>query len=339
VLLPEFRNLDAGRLDLVSAALSLASVLALVYGIKELAQSGFGRGPALSMLVGVAIGLAFQRRQRALAEPLVDLQLLRRPAFAAALAANTLSLFLIFGSFFLIAQYLQLVLGLSPLAAGLWTVPSSLGFIVGSLLAPAVVRRLSPGVTMAYALAIATVGLAILAGLPGRGGSGLAPLVAGSILLALGISPVVTLATDLIVASAPPERAGVASGLSETGTELGGALGIAVLGSIVTAVYRGQLAALVPTNIRPHALAATRSTLAGAVQASDRLPPHVGAPLLAGARDAFTSGMHVAAIVGAALALTLAVTAATILRRERPAPEKTPESPASTNADLRVKPC
>src|SRR6266571_5509418 len=151
VLLPEFRNPEAGRFDLVSATLSLVSVLALVYGIKELAQNGFGPVPALSIFAGIAIGLAFVRRQQKLAQPLIDPRLFRTPAFSASLAANTLSLFLVFGSFFLIAQYLQLVLGLSPLRAGLWTVPSSLGFIVGSLLAPAVVRRLSPGVTMAYA--------------------------------------------------------------------------------------------------------------------------------------------------------------------------------------------
>src|SRR6266536_3225333 len=128
-LLPEFRDPDAGRFDLVSATLSLVSVLALVYGIKDLAQNGLGPVPALAILAGLAIGLAFVRRQQKLAEPLIDLRLFRTPAFSASLAANTLSLFLVFGTFFLIAQYLQLVLGLSPLSAGLWTLPSSLGFI------------------------------------------------------------------------------------------------------------------------------------------------------------------------------------------------------------------
>ncbi len=332
VLLPESRNPGAGHFDLLSAALSLVAVLALVYGVKELAQDGFGRVPVFPFLAGLAAGAAFLRRQRNLAAPLVDLRLFRAPAFIASLAANTVSLFLIFGTFFLTAQYLQLVLGLSPLAAGGWAVPSAAGFITGSQLAPAVARRLGAGITMASGLAIAAAGLAALAWLPGSGGAGLAVLVTGSVLLAVGVSPVVTLATDQIVGAVPPERAGVASGLSETGTELGGALGIALLGSIATAVYRSQLTGALPAGIRPPAIITARSTLAAAVHAADRLPPHLGTPLLTAARGAFTQGLHVAAIVSAALAVTLAVAAATVLRRPqplRPRPVPAPAYPAS----------
>jgi DHA2 family multidrug resistance protein-like MFS transporter len=333
-LLPEFRDPDAGRFDLVSATLSLVSVLALVYGVKELAQNGFGPIPAFSFLAGLAAGLVFMLRQRKLAEPLLDPRLFRTPAFSVSLAANTLSLFLVFGSFFLIAQYLQLVLGLSPLRAGLWTMPSSLGFIAGSLLAPKIVRRLGPGITIAYGLALATIGLAVLAQLHGHRGPALAALVTGSVLLALGVAPVVTLATDLIVGAAPPERAGEASGLSETGTELGGALGIALLGSIATAVYRGQLTDTLPAGLKPHDADTARSTLAGAVQLAKRLPDHLNTPLLNGARDAFTQGLHLAAIVSAALAITLAVIAATVLRRVQPAEAETDTVP-STNDEAR----
>src|SRR5262245_50550632 len=299
-LLPEFRDPEPGRFDLLSAALSLVSVLALVYAVKQLAENGFGIVAGLTFLAGLAIAAAFLWRQRTLADPLVDLRLFRKPAFSASLAANTLSLFVIFGSFFLIAQYLQLVLGLPPLTAGLWTMPSSLGFIAGSLLAPTLVRRLGPGATMAYGLAIAGVGSALLALLPGGGGHALALLVTGSVLLALGVSPAVTLATDLIVGAAPPERAGEVSGLSETGAELGGALGIALLGSIVTAVYRGKLGDTDAAN----------ATLAAAAR--------LDSPLLSAARDAFTQGLHVAAIVSAAIAIALALVAATVLRREPP---------------------
>src|SRR6266496_63417 len=345
VLLLEFRNPEAGRFDLVSATLSLVSVLALVYGIKELAQNGFGPVPALSILAGIAVGLAFVRRQQKLAEPLIDLRLFRAPAFSASLAANTLSLFLVFGTFFLIAQYLQLVLGLSPLSAGLWTLPSSLGFIVGSLLAPKIVRRLGPGLTMAYGLVLAAIGSAVLAQLHGIGDSAFAALVTGSVLLALGVAPVVTLATDLIVGAAPPERAGEASGLSETGTELGGALGIALLGSIATAVYRGQLTDALPAGLKPHDADTARSTLAGAAQLAARLPNQLDAPLLNGARDAFTQGLHVAAIVSAALAVALAVIAATVLRRAQPAPESGTDTEPSKSDQLpmptpaKVEPC
>jgi MFS transporter, DHA2 family, multidrug resistance protein len=345
LLLPEFRNPEPGRLDLVSAALSLVSVLALVYGVKVLAQNGFGQVPALSILAGLAIGLAFVRRQQKLAEPLIDLRLFRVPAFSASLAANTLSLFLVFGIFFLIAQYLQLVLGLSPLTAGLWTVPSQLGFIVGSLLAPKISRRLGPGITMAYGFGLATIGLAVLAELHGSGASALVALVTGSVLLALGVAPVVTLATDLIVGAAPLERAGVASALSETGTELGGALGIALLGSIATAVYRGQLTDTIPAGLEPHDADTARSTLAGATQLAETLPAHLDAPLVNVARDAFTQGLHVAAIVSAAVAIAVAVLCATVLRRAHPATELDTHARPSANDRLRtpspaqVEPC
>jgi DHA2 family multidrug resistance protein-like MFS transporter len=296
VLLPEFRN---PALAAWTSPAPLVAGLCAGPGVRH-QGAGPGRlrpGSVLSFLAGLVIGLAFLRRQATLAVPLVDLRLFRARAFAASLAANTLSLFLIFGNFFLIAQYLQLVLGLSPLAAGVWTAPSSIGFIACTQLAPQVVRRLGAPVTMASALALATAGLAILARLPGSGGPGLT-LVAGSVLLALGVSPVVTLATDLIVGAAPPERAGEASGLPETGT--------------------------LPAGARPHALTAARGTLAAAMRAADRLPPQFGAPLRAAARAAFTHGLHVAAIAAAALAITLVITAATMLRRPRPDPRPKP---------------
>jgi DHA2 family multidrug resistance protein-like MFS transporter len=320
VLLPEFRNPEPGRLDLVSAALSLVSVLALVYGVKAVVQGGLGPKPALLVVAGLAIGLAFMLRQRRLAEPLLDLRLFRIPTFSTSLAANTLSLFLVFGNFFLVAQYLQLVLGLSPLIAGLWTVPSQLGFVVGSLLAPKMVRHLGAGMTMACGFGLAATGLVVLVQLHGSGAPALAALVTSSVLLALGVAPVLTLATDLIIGAAPAERAGVASALSETGTELGGALGIALLGSIVTAVYRGQLGGALPAGLTPDDADTARSTLAGAAQVAERLPAQLDASLLSVARDAFTQGLHVAAIVSATLAIAVAILSAKVLGGAQPAP-------------------
>jgi DHA2 family multidrug resistance protein-like MFS transporter len=216
LLLPEYRDEAAGRLDLRSAAMSLAAVLLVIWGLKQLAQDGFGLPPALSILAGLAVGVVFVRRQRRLADPLLDLRLFRSPAFSAALAANTLDFFVAFAAFLFIAQYLQLVVGLSPLRAGLWMLPSSAGFIVGSLLTPLLVRRARPAYVMAAGMAVAAVGF-------------------GSVVFSLGSAPMTTLATDLMVGTAPPERSGAASGISETSSELGGALGIAVLGSIAVA--------------------------------------------------------------------------------------------------------
>jgi DHA2 family multidrug resistance protein-like MFS transporter len=315
MLLPEFGDSEAGRLDFFSAALSLAAVLAVIYGLKQVAQDGMGWLPVLSIAAGGAVGIVFVRRQRTLADPLIDLRLFRVPAFSTALATFASSIFVIAGIFLFIAQYLQLVLRLSPLVAGLWTVPSAGGLIAGSMLAPVLVRRVRPAFVMAGGLALSAVGFGMLAQV--NAASGLAILVAGSVVLALGVAPVGTLATDIIVGSAPPERAGAASGISETSAELGGALGIAVLGSIGTAVYRSQVADAFPDGVPSEAAEATRDTLGGAVAAADQLPDRVGAGLLDTAREAFTQGLQVTAITSAAIVLGMAILAAVLLRNVR----------------------
>jgi DHA2 family multidrug resistance protein-like MFS transporter len=221
---------------------------------------------------------------------------------------NTAALLVVFGGEFLIAQYLQLVLGLSPLEAGLWTLPSAAGFIVGSMVAPALVRRVRPGLVVAAGLALAAAGFVLLTRVDGA--SGLEVVVAGSVLLALGAAPVVTLSTDLVVGAAPPERAGVASGLSETAAELGGALGIAILGSIGAAVYRREVADQVPAGVPADAADAARDTLGGALGAAEELPGR----LLDAATDAFAQGFQVAAVVSAILMAALAAVALRVLR-------------------------
>jgi DHA2 family multidrug resistance protein-like MFS transporter len=312
-LLPEFRDPGAGRLDLISAGLSVVAVLAVIYGLKEIAADGLGRAPALSILAGLLLALVFVRRQRTLTDPLIDLKLFRSRRFNAALAANTLSLAIAFGMFLLIAQYLQLVLGYSPLEAGLWTLPSSGGFIAGSLLAPFLVRIVRPAYVVAGGLLLTAAGLGILAQV--EADSSVALVVAGSVVVALGVAPPVTLGTDLVVGCVSPERAGVASGISETGAELGGALGIAILGSISVAVYRGQIADTAPDRIPSEAVASAEDTLSGATEAADALPGPLGEPLLDAARDAFTQGMQVAALAGAAVAIVTAIVAGILLRR------------------------
>jgi DHA2 family multidrug resistance protein-like MFS transporter len=163
VLLPEFRNPNAGRLDLVSAALSMAAVLASIYGLKQIAQDGIRGWSTLSILAGLAVGVLFVRRQQSLPDPLIDLRLFRKPDFTAALTTNVLDFFVGFGIFLFIAQYLQSVLGLSPLNAGLWTVPWAIGFIVGSMLTPVFARHMRPAFVMAAGLVVAAVGFGVLA--------------------------------------------------------------------------------------------------------------------------------------------------------------------------------
>jgi len=319
ILLPEFRDPQAGRLDLFSAALSLAAVLLVIYGLKRVAEHGFGWVPAFTIVTGLAVGAAFLRRQRALAHPLIDLRLFRSRAFSASLAVYLLGTLVAFGAYIYIAQYLQLVLGLPPLQAGLATVPSMAAFVVGSMLVPVIARRVRPWSLMAAGLVLAAVGFGVLAqadGARGAGGAGgLEVIVIGSIIYSLGFSPVVILATDLIVGSAPVERAGAASAISETSSELGGALGIAVLGSIGVAVYRGMMATGIPLGVPPDAAEVARATLGGAVSVAQQLPDPLRAELLGTARDAFAHAFQITAVISAVLALTMAVIAAILLRQ------------------------
>ena len=161
-LLPEFSDPDAGRLDLTSAAASLVAVLAVIFGLKQIAQDGVTWIAVAAIVGGLAAGGGFVRRQGRLADPLIDLRLFRLPAFSGALAANTLGFFVNFGIAVFLAQYLQLVLGLSPLEAGLWTMPWAAGFIVGSMLTPMIVSRISSASAITGGLVLAGSGFALL---------------------------------------------------------------------------------------------------------------------------------------------------------------------------------
>jgi len=328
-VLPEYRDPDAGRLDLISAAMSVIAVLAIIFGLKEVAQTGFGPIPAVAILVGLLVGALWVRRQQRLADPMIDVGLFRIRAFNAALATNFLSIFVAVGYFLFVAQYLQLVVGLSPLEAGLWSLPSAFGFIVGSQLAPRIVQRIRPAYLIGGGLAVAAVGLAVLTQV-GPTGGGFSALIAASVIISVGLAPVFGLTTELIVGSAPPERAGAASGISETGAELGGALGIAILGSVGVAIYRAQVGNALPAGISAEVATAARDTLGSAVAVAAQLPEGFGTALLATARAAFVQGMQLSSAIAAVIALGVAILALVMLRSQS-APsegsESEPEAP------------
>jgi DHA2 family multidrug resistance protein-like MFS transporter len=174
-------------------------------------------------LDGIALWAGFLRRQHALPDPLIDPQLFCNSAFSAALGINILDFFMGFGIILFIAQYLQSVLALSPLAAGLWTVPWAVGSSVGSMATPLLARYARPAFVMAAGLILAAVGFGVLTQV--NAAAGLTPLLVGSVLHSLGLAPMSTLSTDIVVGTVPPERAGAASSILETSSELGGALG------------------------------------------------------------------------------------------------------------------
>ena len=335
IVLPEYKDPDAGRLDLVSAGMSLVAVLALIFGLKQTAQDGIGPLSIAAIALGLVIGGLFIRRQLRLADPMLDLRLFRIPAFSASLAVNMLAIFVAVGYFLFVAQYLQLVLGLSPLVAGLWSVPSAIGFIVGSNVAPRIVRAIRPAFVMGAGLALAGVGLLVLTQVGAAGGLGV--VVAASVVISLGLAPVFGLTTELIVGSAPPERAGAASAMSETAAELGGALGISILGSIGIAIYRGEVGRSLPPEVPAAVAVAARDTLGGAVGAAAGLPTTLAQGLLDAARQAFVEGMIVAAVIGAVVALGVAILAIVALRDVRMNQNADPDADASSEPSRSVR--
>jgi MFS transporter, DHA2 family, multidrug resistance protein len=311
IVLPEYKDPKASRLDLLSVGMSLVAVLTVIFGLKQIAQDGIAPLPVATIVGGLAVGVLFVRRQLALPDPMIDVRLFRIPSFSASLVVNFMAIFVAVGYFLFVAQYLQLVVGLSPLQAGLWSLPSAVGFIVGSNAAPRIVRHVRPAWVMGAGLGLAAVGLAVLTRVGGS--DGLAYVIAASIIISLGLAPVFGLTTELIVGSAPPERAGAASGISETGAELGGALGISILGSIGVAIYRNEVRDL-PAGVPVEAAAVARDTLGGAVGVAHDLPAQLAAVLLTVAQDAFVRGMQVAAGISVVVAVGVAILALVMLR-------------------------
>jgi DHA2 family multidrug resistance protein-like MFS transporter len=335
-LLPEYRDPTAGRPDLLSAALSLAAVLAAIFGLKQVAQNGWGTLPIAFILTGLVLGGVFVRRQRRLADPLIDLRLFGVPGFSASLVMYGLGVVFAFGGFLFLPQYLQLVRGLSPLEAGLWTAPWALAFIVGSQLTPRLVRGIRPAYLMGGGMALAAVGFATFTQV--NESSGFPIFLLGSVLFSLGLAPVFTLAIDMIVGVAPPERAGAASAVAETAAEFGGAVGIAAFGSLGVAVYRSGMSDSVPVGVPVEAAAAARDTLGAAVETAVRLPDMLGSALVDTARDAFIQGVHLSAGISALGALGLAVLAVTLLRRTTNGSASVDQA-SDERADAILEPC
>ncbi|WP_405394504.1 MFS transporter [Microbispora hainanensis] len=303
VLLPEFRSDQAGRLDPAGVVLSLAAVLLTVFGIKQLTVASGPAVPAGALVAGAGLGFLFVRRQLRVEAPLLDLRLLRNRPFTAVLVALVFAGVAMAGTGLMVTQYLQGVLGLSPAVSALLFAPMGLGTAAGTMAASALARRVRRTTAIAGGLAVSAVGGLLLIG-AGVGGAGaLPPVVIGITVLALGTGPLFALGTGLVVGSVPPERAGSAASMSETGNYFGGSLGLALLGVVASVVYRGRMDG-------------TSDSLAGAVAASRHLPAAEGAHLLHAAREAFTAGLHVtgltAAVVFAGLAmLVLAMRPAT----------------------------
>jgi len=314
-LLPAFRNPAPGRLDPLSVALSLGALLPFVHGLKETARTGWSAGATLSAAAGVVLGMLFVARQRRLEHPLLDLRLFGLRTVRGALVVSLLVAAVQAGTGFFVAQHLQLVKGLSPLGAGLWILLPTVVLVAGIFVSQGMAQWVPPARVIAAGLALAAAGMIVLTQVDA--GSSLALLLAGFTVVYLGVSPVGPLVGQLVVPAAPPEKAGSASGLQSTSGELGVALGIALLGSVGTAAYRHSVA--IPAELAGTPAEATaRETLAGALQTAQSLPPSLAGTLVDSARQAFTSGLNVAAVVGVVAFTALAALALATLRHVPP---------------------
>ncbi|GAA1550062.1 MFS transporter [Actinomadura kijaniata] len=308
VLIPEYRAPRSGRFDLLSVVLSLLAILPVIYAVKRFAKEGPDAPTVVAAVVGVVVAVLFVRRQGGLESPLLDVRLFADRTFSAALSILLVGLVGVGGVMLLVTQQLQLVEELPPIEAGGWMGPPALMMFAAAIGAPLVARRVPPGIVVAAALALSAVGYALLTQVNATGG--IALVVTGFGLVYLGLGAIAALGTDLVVGAAPPERAGSAAAMSETVQELGLALGVAVLGSLATAVYRGGVDDEIPAGTPAGVAGPAGDSLAGASSVADRLPPG----LLDQAKEAATAGLNVATLVAAIGVLALSFLSAAALR-------------------------
>ncbi|GAB4084875.1 MFS transporter [Myceligenerans cantabricum] len=330
VLLPESRDPAPGRLDLVSAALSFAAIMPLVYGVKHAVSDGLDATTAAALLVAVGAGVTFVRRQRHLRarsrSPMLDIDLFRVPAFTGAVLANLIAIFALTGLLFFFSQYLQLVRGFSPLVAGLAELPATIASIAVVALVGVAVTRLGRGRAIAAGLAATGLGMAAVAA--AEGADHYAWLALALVPTGLGVGLAMTLTTDAVVSAVPPAKAGAASAISETAYELGAAFGIALLGSLVTVGYRARVT--VPQDVPGDVGARVSDSLASAVAAAGDRPE-----VLDAARDAFVGALQTACLVASVLTLAAAVVSWRLIPSE-PATRSRPAARARDRARNRT---
>ncbi len=332
LLVPESRDPSPGRIDPVSIVLSMATMVPIVYAIKELAVHGFSSLIVVLFASGLAFGVLFVRRQLSMQTPMLDMRLFARGQFSGALLVNLLSVISLVGFLYFVAQHLQLIVGLSPMQAGFALVPGLAAMIISGLLVVPIAARVAPRVVVPVALFFSVVGYLLVA-LTADGGSAWM-LVIAFVSLGIGIGSAETVSNELVLASAPPNKAGAASAVSETAYELGAVLGTSILGGILTASYRGAI--VIPAGLPEAAADTARETLAGAVAVSGQVDAALGEALRVAAAHAFDSGVVITSLIGAGLMVVAGLIAATTLGSSDAASSRGGSSEHPTNEESNV---
>ena len=316
IFVPESKDPNPGKIDLLSILLTFGAMVPTIFGVKEIAQSGLSVINVALMVAGVGLGVLFVRRQLRRKNPMMDVTLFKNPVFSGSVSANLLSIFALVGFLYFITQHLQLVVGLSPTHAAFVLVPGLAITIVSGLLAASLASRVKPSFLVSGGLILNAIAFLIV--WLNTDGS-VAGIIAAFTVLGAGVGMAETISNDLILAAAPPAKAGAASAISETAYEVGSVLGTAVLGSILAAAYRFNV--VLPAGLGADQKDAASQTLGGAMDVAGSLPQQQGEALLDSARHAFDSGSGTVALVSVVLMLFAALMCSWALRSAVANPE------------------
>ncbi|MBI2709624.1 MAG: MFS transporter [Actinobacteria bacterium] len=307
LLVPTSRDPQNARLDPVGAALSVLGLGSFVFAVIEGPEKGWRSPVTLFAFAVAAVGIAaFVRYERRRRDPMLDIGLFAKRPFTTGVVTISMAFFSLFGMFFVVTQYFQFVLGWSPLKAGVAQIPNALAMVLVAPRSTKVIARIGQRAAVVSGLAMHATGFVILS-TAGRSSSYL-PVLVGLVLIGTGSGITFAPTTAMIMAAVPLRRAGMGSGVNDAAREVGGAIGIAVLGSILTTAYRSGVAPLLVGLRETDAGAARRSiSQAIGVSRSPSVSPQRGAALADGARAAFVDGMYLTLRFGAVTALVCAV--------------------------------
>ncbi|NUP53676.1 MAG: MFS transporter, partial [Catenulispora sp.] len=323
-LLPEYKAPKSGhRFDVAGSVLSMAAIFPAVYGIKQLAVDGYSVTALAAVAFGVALAIAFVIRQHTARNPLIDMELFRKPAFRAPMLVNLCGNFVLMGFSLFNTQYLQSVAGMRPFTAALWSLAAMPFISVGMGVTGALTSKVKPAKIIGVAFLVSAVGALVLT--TAHPGNPVVVLLIGAGVAAGGVVAAQSIVGNMVLAAAPAERAGSASALNETGAELGSSLGMALLGSVGAGIYHHKMAGVGAAGVPDSAMSATHETIGGAAAIAEQFPGTATHAMLVTARDAYSSGLHSAALAGAVILVLTAVFALRALRNEPvlpPAPKK-----------------
>ncbi len=318
-LMPNSKDPHPGKLDPVGALLSIAGLFSLVYAIIEAPQNGWGDPTIVTMFVAAAILLViFAIWETRSTHPMLDVTFFKNPRFTAASAGITLVFFALFGFTFLLTQYFQLVLGYSAIKTGFALLPFAMILMVTAPLSSRVVDRLGTKVVVTTGLSLVTIGMFLQIGL--QVDSGYLEVIWRMAIIAVGMGLTLAPATESIMGSLPLAKAGVGSAVNDTTRQVGGALGVAIIGSALSSYYGSHIESALSGKAPAKVVTAAKSSIGGAIDVAGRLGA-AGKPVALVAKEAFVGGLHRGALVASLSAFIGAVVAALYLPARAPRAE------------------